>query len=70
MLVHLDTIWAKFEGQGHWSKFMVIGGNVAKVFRTTSSEENSNKINYCRQGGCVIVVVSLSVCLSVCLPVC
>jgi len=66
MLVRLDTIWAKFEDQGHWSKFMVIVGNVAKVVGTTSSEENSNKINYCRQGGYVIVVISLSVSLSVC----
>ena len=26
MLRHLDTVKAKFEGQCHWSKFVVTGG--------------------------------------------
>jgi len=37
MLVRLDTISVKFEGQDHGSKFAITGGNVAKVVGATSS---------------------------------
>jgi len=30
VLFHLDTIWVKFDGQGHRSKFKVTGWNNSK----------------------------------------
>ena len=37
-LIYLDTVWVRFEGQGHKSELQVAGGKAAKVVGATSSD--------------------------------